>query len=58
MNEEELKLIRAEKKVYMKDWRKNNKERIKIHNARYWLKRSELRKEKEGVENADNTRTS
>lgn len=57
MNEEELKLAKAEKKAYMDEWRKNNKERIKIHNARYWLKRSELRKGKEGVENANNTRT-
>ncbi|MDD3187797.1 MAG: phosphatase [Bacilli bacterium] len=56
MNEEELKLAKAEKKAYMIEWRKNNKERIKVHNTRYWLKRSELRKGNEGVENANNTR--
>lgn len=57
MNEEELKLVLAEKKAYMKEWRRKNKERVKIHNTRYWLKRSQENKLK-GDEHHDNiTRT-
>lgn len=34
-------LIKAEKRLYFKNWRKNNREKVKEHNARYWEKRVE-----------------
>ena len=34
-------LIKKEKQEYFKTWRKNNKDKVKEHNARYWKKRVE-----------------
>lgn len=42
--------VKQEKKDYFKNWRKNNKDKIKVINKRYWEKRaiknSQNRKEK------------
>lgn len=43
------KLIKEERNSYMKEWRKNNKKRIQKINKRYWLKKSQLKKE--GIKN-------
>lgn len=32
-------LAKAERKAYFKEWRANNKDRVKAHNATYWKKR-------------------
>lgn len=39
-------LIKKEKCEYFKNWRKNNKEKIKRHNERYWQKRVEQKIQK------------
>ncbi len=44
--EEKNLLIKKARNAYMKQWRKNNKERIKIINSRYWLKKAIKRKSK------------
>lgn len=46
-----IELVKSEKRAYMKEWRKNNKERVKIHNAKYWLKRAQESQQKEGIKN-------
>lgn len=33
-------LIKEEKRKYYKNWRKNNKDKIKKHNKDYWEKRA------------------
>ena len=33
-------LIKEEKRKYYKNWRKNNKDKIKKHNKDYWKKRA------------------
>lgn len=33
-------LVKKVKQNYMKEWRKNNKDRVKIHNQRYWKKKA------------------
>lgn len=49
MTNEEL--IKLEKRQYMKEWRKNNKERIKINNAKYWLKKAHKHSKNEIIKN-------
>lgn len=34
-------LIKDSKKAYYKEWRKNNKDKIKKHNETFWKKQSE-----------------
>ncbi len=41
--EEIEKLIKEEKRLYLNNWRKNNKDRVKKHNADYWKRRAEKR---------------
>lgn len=48
-NNTNTELIKGEKRAYMKEWRKNNKERVKIHNARYWLKKAQANNRKEDI---------
>jgi len=34
------------RREYQREWRKANREKVRIHNARYWAKRAELSKAK------------
>ena len=34
-------LAREERNAYQREWRQNNKQRVKIINDRYWQKRAE-----------------
>lgn len=34
----DVELIKKAKREYFKNWRKNNKDKVKEHNARYWKK--------------------
>ena len=40
MNKENLLEIEA-KKLYFKNWRNNNKDKIKKHNEKFWKKKAE-----------------
>ena len=35
-----VEMIKTEKREYFKNWRRNNKDKVKIHNDRYWEKRA------------------
>lgn len=36
-------LAREERKKYFKEWRANNKDKVKKHNATYWEKKAKAR---------------
>lgn len=40
-------LMVEERRAYFKEWRKNNKERVKQHNQNYWKRRVEKRLQEE-----------
>ena len=39
--------IQEEKREYIRQWRKNNPDKVKRHNKNYWRKRAEKRLEAE-----------
>lgn len=43
-------LIKEEQHKYFKEWRKNNKDKVKKHNQNYWEKRVQKRLETEQKE--------
>lgn len=49
MSEENQKTLEElaleERREYFREWRANNKERVKKHNATYWAKRAKRRLE-------------
>ena len=48
-NDKELEeLGKAEYRKYKAEWRKNNKEKVRESNKRYWIKRALANKEREG----------
>lgn len=51
MSEENQKtleeLARAERRAYFREWRANNKDKVKKHNATYWEKRAKRRLEEQ-----------
>jgi len=51
MSEQEL--IRKAQAEYRKQWRRNNPEKTKAHQERYWLKKAQQLKEQQEVK-ADN----
>ncbi|MFV0275526.1 MAG: phosphatase [Bacilli bacterium] len=48
-------LVKEAKQEYFRNWRKNNKDKVKKSNAKYWLKKAELLKtqKKEGANNGN-----
>lgn len=44
-------LAKAEARRYKAEWRKNNKDKVKESNRRYWIRRALRRIESEGGEN-------
>lgn len=44
----ELKAI-EERRAYMREWRSNNKDKIKEHQKRYWLKKAKKRIDEENA---------
>ena len=40
-------LARAERRAYFREWRANNKDKVKKHNATYWEKRAKRRLEEQ-----------
>lgn len=40
-NKEKVNVVNDIKKEYYKQWRDNNKDKIKQYNARYWQKKAE-----------------
>jgi len=52
MNEKEIEeMARAERLEYFRNWRTNNKDKVRKHNDNYWKKRAE-KKLKAGEANA------
>ncbi|MCL2198763.1 MAG: phosphatase [Defluviitaleaceae bacterium] len=50
MNENALQA----KREYQREWRKKNRERVRLHNSRYWQKRAQKQeKERQGGEDND-----
>ena len=48
----EKELIRQAQREYRKQWRRNNPEKIKAHQAKYWLKKAkQLKLQQEGSSN-------
>lgn len=33
-------LVREEQRIYKAEWRRNNKDKVRAANARYWVKRA------------------
>ena len=56
-NEKIEEMARNERRAYHKAWRAAHKDRVRLHNQRYWRKRAEQRlseKEKSVQKTADN----
>ncbi len=47
MREEILAEIREAQRLYKKEWRKKNPDKVRISNERYWLKKAKEIMEKE-----------
>lgn len=48
MNNKNLnEMARKERNKYSRNWRKNNKEKVKAINLRYWIKKAKEEEEKE-----------
>ena len=45
-NKKSINFVNQIKKEYYKNWRKNNKDKIKNYNSKYWEKRAEKIKNK------------
>lgn len=44
--------VKEVKQEYFRNWRKNNKDKVKKNNANYWKKKADLlKKQKEGIKN-------
>ena len=43
MNNKLEQAILEEKRAYFKNWRANNKDKVKQHNKNYWLRKAEQR---------------
>ena len=41
-------LIRQERLKYFRNWRKNNKDKVKQHNKNFWLKKIKQEEQKSG----------
>lgn len=41
MNEKETEMAKAAQRAYMKQWRKNNPEKVRRHNMNSWLKKAQ-----------------
>ena len=48
MEENLEELIHKQKLEYYKNWRKNNKDKVKQHNKNFWLKKIKKEAEKNG----------
>ena len=49
LSEEMIEAIKAAKRAYEKQWRANNKDKVRAKNQRYWIKRAmALREQNEG----------
>jgi hypothetical protein len=46
--------IKAAKRAYLKEWRANNKDKVRQHNYNYWAKKAAELKAKKGEENERN----
>lgn len=48
MAEKSIEELAAEaRRAYFKEWRAKNKDKVKQHNANFWLKKAAQKKEKE-----------
>ena len=55
LSEELTEEVKAVKRAYEKQWRANNKDKVRAKNQRYWLKKAiALRTVKEEANNNDN----
>lgn len=55
INENELeKMAKDERNRYMRDWRAENRDKVKDYNRRYWLKRAQAQEEGADNEQRDN----
>lgn len=46
-------IAREERLAYFRNWRANNREKVKQHNQNYWLRKAEQRLEREKEETDD-----
>lgn len=44
-------LVKEERRAYFKKWRSENKDKVKKHNATYWVKRVEKKLNDESKDN-------
>ena len=51
--EELEELAKAEYRKYKTEWRKNNKDKVRESNKKYWLKKAIEKLEREGAERND-----
>ena len=51
--EELEELAKAEYRKYKAEWRKNNKDKVRESNKKYWLKKAIEKLEREGAERND-----
>lgn len=50
MNKSIEQIAKEEKKAYLQEWRRNNKDKVKKHNANYWKRRAEKKLKEQEAE--------